>query len=79
MLLESSDWPFLVTTGQAKEYALERFRSHLARFHRLADMAEVNPGPEARAYADALYEVDKVFPGVDYRWFRARQGDADTG
>ena len=25
LLLESSDWPFLVTTGQAKEYAIERF------------------------------------------------------
>jgi len=75
LLLESSDWPFLVTTGQAKQYAVERFRSHLARFKQLADMAEGGFSPEARARAEELYELDKLFPGVDYRWFRGRQGE----
>ena len=32
LLLESSDWPFLVTTGQAPEYAIQRFTTHVARF-----------------------------------------------
>jgi len=75
LLLESSDWPFLVTTGQAKQYAVERFRSHLARFQQLADIAETGFGPQARARAEELYELDKLFPGVDYRWFRGRQGE----
>ena len=35
LLLQSSDWPFLVTTLQAKEYAVERFEEHLARFDQL--------------------------------------------
>ncbi|HUV95253.1 MAG TPA: 1,4-alpha-glucan branching protein domain-containing protein [Anaerolineae bacterium] len=74
LLLQSSDWPFLVTTGQARQYAVERFQSHLSRFHELADLAEGGIGPRARQRADELYEVDKVFPQIDYRWFKARQG-----
>ena len=77
LLLESSDWPFLVTTGQADEYATQRFNSHVERFLRLADIAEQGVGPEARAYAEGLYELDKVFPSIDYRWFAARQGQAE--
>lgn len=38
LLLQSSDWPFLVTTGQAKDYAIERFREHQTRFDVLAGM-----------------------------------------
>ena len=34
LLASASDWPFLVTTGQAADYAVERFRSHSLRFHR---------------------------------------------
>jgi 1,4-alpha-glucan branching enzyme len=77
LLLESSDWPFLVTTGQADEYASERFGNHVERFRRLADIAEQGVSPEARAYADGLYELDKVFPDIDYHWFAARQGKAE--
>src|SRR2546426_2069653 len=34
LLTQSSDWPFLVTTGQAADYAVERFRSHAHRYRR---------------------------------------------
>lgn len=34
-LLQSSDWPFLITTGQAGEYARDRFNEHVSRFDRL--------------------------------------------
>ena len=77
LLLQSSDWPFLVTTGQAKEYAIERFQSHLVRFDELADALEAGAGAAAVARAQALWELDKVFSDVDYRWFAARQGRAD--
>ena len=40
LLLQSSDWPFLVTTGQAKQYAVERFKEHQERFDKLAEMIE---------------------------------------
>ncbi len=35
LLLQSSDWPFLVSTGQAREYAVQRFHSHVERFDQL--------------------------------------------
>jgi 1,4-alpha-glucan branching enzyme len=70
LLLQSSDWPFLVTTGQAREYAIRRFTRHVERFEALA--ASLEAGRPDRHLADELYEVDKVFPGIDYRWFKAR-------
>ncbi|MBC7315165.1 MAG: DUF1957 domain-containing protein [Chloroflexi bacterium] len=76
LLLEASDWPFLVTTGQAREYATERFRTHLDRFQRLASLLEEGDVATAGALAGEWYELDKVFPDVDYRWFAARQGQA---
>jgi 1,4-alpha-glucan branching enzyme len=77
LLVESSDWPFLVTTGQAKQYAIERFQSHLARFHQLADLIASGQEPEAEDLAKDLYELDKVFPDLCVDWFRERQGRAD--
>jgi 1,4-alpha-glucan branching enzyme len=67
LLLQSSDWPFLVTTGQAKEYAVQRFRDHVDRFHTLLDGLEAGR-PDA-GLAAALWEKDKVFPDLDIAWF----------
>jgi len=67
LLMQSSDWPFLVTTGQAREYAIQRFSQHLERFNRLVD--SLNNGEPDVNYANELYELDKVFPDIDYRWF----------
>jgi 1,4-alpha-glucan branching enzyme len=67
LLLQSSDWPFLVTTGQAKEYAVQRFRDHVDRFNALLDGLEAGH-PDA-ALAATLWEKDKVFPDIDVRWF----------
>jgi 1,4-alpha-glucan branching enzyme len=70
LLLQSSDWPFLVTTGQAREYAIRRFTRHVERFEALASSLEA--GKPDRQLADELYEVDKIYPDIDYRWFKAR-------
>jgi 1,4-alpha-glucan branching enzyme len=68
LLLESSDWPFLVTTGQAREYAIQRFSQHVERFNKLAGSLESGQ-PDADLAAE-LYELDKVFADIDYRWFQ---------
>ncbi|MGQ9593797.1 MAG: glycoside hydrolase family 57 protein [Anaerolineae bacterium] len=74
LLLQASDWPFLVTTGQAAAYAVERFQTHLERFHRLADLALAGRlGPEAQALAREYISLDNVFPDLDYRVFRERE------
>jgi len=77
LLLQSSDWPFLITTGQARQYATERFNSHVERFQQLADLAEAGLWFGAAELAAELYERDKVFADIDYRWFAERQGQAD--
>ena len=80
LLLQSSDWPFLITTGQAAEFARERFREHAERFDRLATLAESGPLDEgARRLAADLWERDKVFADVDYRDWRPRAGVSATG
>jgi 1,4-alpha-glucan branching enzyme len=70
LLLQSSDWPFLVTTGQAREYAIRRFTRHVERFEALA--ASLEAGQPDRQLADELFEVDKIYPDIDYRWFGAQ-------
>ncbi|MDQ2683035.1 MAG: DUF1957 domain-containing protein, partial [Chloroflexota bacterium] len=78
LLLQSSDWPFLVTTGQAKDYAVKRFNEHVDRFNTLASALEANETPEGSTLElVAQFEnLDNPFPTVDYRSFAARQGDA---
>ena len=68
LLLQSSDWTFLVTTGQAREYAIRRFSQHIERFEKLAASLEAgNPNVEA---AQEYWELDKIFADIDYRCFR---------
>ncbi|HZP55981.1 MAG TPA: 1,4-alpha-glucan branching protein domain-containing protein [Dehalococcoidia bacterium] len=76
LLLESSDWPFLVTTGQAREYAELRFREHVERFERLA--AQVESGAIDHAYVQRLWERDRLFPDIEVQDFRAREGMASA-
>lgn len=78
VLLQSSDWPFLVTTGQAKEYASQRFTDHVERFGQVAEIAEAGGDMTAdqRAFIASLSERDNPFPGIDYRVFAERQGKA---
>ena len=73
LLLQASDWPFLITTGQAGQYAIERFCAHTDRFNTLAERAESGNVDEAAGeQARELYERDKLFPDIDYRAFGAR-------
>ena len=51
ILLEASDWPFLVTTRQAKEYAEERFLRHLGDYETLAGAALAGAGDDAAVAA----------------------------
>jgi len=74
LLLESSDWPFLVTTGQAREYAENRFGEHAERFNKLADIAlSGRLDKESLDLARELYELDNIFPDIDYRVFGNRE------
>lgn len=75
VLLQSSDWPFLISTGQAKEYASGRFQQHLARFHHLAAIAHRDGilADADRRFLNNVMELDNPFANIDYRVFGARE------
>lgn len=83
LLLQSSDWPFLVTTGQAYEYAIERFgyfkdrdncKGHVGKFYTLVDIIESrNINDYAVELCRRYWEEDKLFPKIDYRNFKNRE------
>ncbi len=63
LLLESSDWPFLLTTGQAEDYAIERFRSHAQRIGRAVELATQGTDEDA-AELRGLEHADNPFAGA---------------
>ncbi|MCI0712400.1 MAG: DUF1957 domain-containing protein [Chloroflexi bacterium] len=67
LLAESSDWPFLVTTGQARNYAIERFSQHMERFRKLAD--SLDSGAPNASLASEFNQLDNLFPQIDFRWW----------
>ena len=64
LLLQASDWQFLMTTGQAHDYAVERFQSHAERFDRIADAVE-GSYPALDGLVAELLELDNPFPDVN--------------
>lgn len=67
LLLQSSDWPFLVTTFQAKDYAMERFNQHKEKFWSLVNMIE--SGNIDPSLLSQFEEEDNPFPNIDFRWY----------
>ncbi len=64
LILQGSDWPFMVTREQAAGYAWERFHAHRERFEALLAMAsgELDPAQLARTC-----EVDRLFSDLSFR------------
>ena len=76
LLLQSSDWQFLITTGAARDYAERRVAEHYAEFKRLSEMvATVRNGDplslEATETLRRLEREDFVFPDLDPSWAQA--------
>jgi 1,4-alpha-glucan branching enzyme len=78
LLLQASDWPFVITRGQAVDYGIRRFVQHVGRFECLASIAERLA--EDSSYLGKLNEVDRfevqdaevhdvVFPHIDLAWW----------
>jgi 1,4-alpha-glucan branching enzyme len=67
MLAQSSDWPFIMTTGTTVSYATRRFNEHILRFNRLFD--ELERGTVTEAWLAELEAKDNVFPHLDYRLY----------
>jgi 1,4-alpha-glucan branching enzyme len=73
LLLQASDWQFLITTGAARDYAERRVAEHYAEFKRLSEMAHtLRQGQpltvEAAETLRRLEREDFVFPDLDLSW-----------
>ena len=74
LLLQSSDWPFLVEGGAALDYSNLRFSGHAVRFERAVDMArdlaEGNaPTPRQVTQLAEMKAHDNVFEEIDLNWW----------
>ena len=67
--MQASDWPFLITSGQAESFASDRFRAHHARYK--ACMAAIDSDSPDPGLARRLFDEDHVFPDIDYRWLNS--------
>ncbi len=70
LLLESSDWQFLITTGAARDYAEARFITHNEQFNELRAMWEAleangSIAPEQQTRFDEIHLRDGIFPDLD--------------
>lgn len=70
LLLQSSDWPFLITTWSARDYAENRVALHYENFNRLYKIAEaygsgqqINEGEWH--FLGTLEENDGIFKNID--------------
>ncbi|MBN2026762.1 MAG: DUF1957 domain-containing protein [Actinobacteria bacterium] len=68
LLVEASDWSFLISRDTAAGYARDRFASHLARYREAIAMFE-----RGKIDADLLSELedtDNIFPWLDLRYWK---------
>jgi 1,4-alpha-glucan branching enzyme len=80
LLLESSDWQFLITTGTAADYGKSRFLGHYRAFKALLDIHEGYEkkrtlGAEERDTLRSLEDRDAVFDNMNLEWFKERIED----
>src|SRR5256712_13467670 len=59
LLLQSSDWQFLITTGTASDYAERRIAEHYAEFKRLCEMARALEAGDTLS-SDAADEIGRA-------------------
>jgi 1,4-alpha-glucan branching enzyme len=67
LLAQSSDWPFLLNTGAAAEYAERRLKGHLEDFWALGQMVERGKADPARIAE--IEDRHPAFPEADYRLY----------
>ena len=64
LLLQSSDWLFIITNGTMCEYAHKRIKEHTGRFNKLYDMIESNTID--KDFLNSISQIDSIFPEASY-------------
>jgi 1,4-alpha-glucan branching enzyme len=68
MLMQSSDWAFIMTTGTTVPYAVKRFREHADRFRQIGEQIDGNRLDPA--FIGKMESIDGIFPRADYHDYR---------
>ncbi len=79
LLLQASDWEFVITRGQAIDYGIKRFMLHVARFETLIDLCDKLSRDSA--YLGRLTDLEKhevedaelhdvIFPQIELNWWK---------
>ena len=81
MLLQASDWQFLITTWSARDYAEERIHCHHQDFKRVVELARRYARHEHLSAADWAYfgdvcARDHLFADLDPAWYVATDHSA---
>jgi 1,4-alpha-glucan branching enzyme len=76
LLLESSDWPYMVAKNRARKYATQRFSTHLERFRQIAEAVEAGRDQEIGNLSE-IEETDRIFVELDLGVFSG--GDVPAG
>jgi 1,4-alpha-glucan branching enzyme len=70
LLAQASDWAFMMKAGHYAAYATTRVKTHLNRFHRLAE--QVRRGKVEERFLADLEEKDNLFPSIRYEAWKPR-------
>jgi len=81
VLLQASDWQFLITTWSARDYASQRVHCHHSDFKRVAEIARKSGRGERLTeeechYLRQLQDRDRPFAEIDPAWFAEQANPA---
>ena len=68
LLLQSSDWLFIITNGTMVDYAKKRIKDHTGRFQKLYE--QITQDNIDKKFLQSLEEKDCIFPEIDFRMYR---------
>lgn len=68
LLAQSSDWAFIMKTGNMAEYAIKRTKEHLFRFNKLYD--DIRSNAINDAWLSDIEDKDNIFPDIDYHIYQ---------
>ena len=78
LLAQSSDWAFIMKTGTAVQYAVQRISDHISTFNELVSKLGDAPVFDEKALAD-IEKRDNIFPEIDYRIYSRHYRLKETG
>jgi 1,4-alpha-glucan branching enzyme len=70
LLLQSSDWAFIMKTGTMVDYAVKRTKNHIHRFNKLYE--QIKTDQIDAGYLAMLEERDNIFPELDYHIYHPK-------